>query len=89
MKLTLIIITISILPVIHNWLIKKVLPYRWLVNSILYPFHKRKLKRELRLNHLNKKVDMWFEFQNRWFINYWFGRKLHKIIAEDIERVMN
>jgi len=88
MKLTLIIITLSILPFIHYWLIKKLFAYKWLVNSILYPYHNRMLKKQLRLNHLNKNVDMWFEWQNKWFVNYWFGRKLHKIIADEIERVM-
>ena len=32
-------------------------------------------------------VDMWFEWQNRWFINYWFGRSLMRIIEDRLMKL--
>jgi len=81
------ILTIPSLIVFLHMRIIKWLPYRWLVNSIIYPYHAYLMRKSFRLMSGTKKIDMWYEFQNRWFADYWFGRKLIKILEDDIDRV--
>ena len=87
MKTTLIVLAVIILPslivYIHNKLLKWI-PYRWLVNSIIYPWHRRRLKRKLLISNEKEVVDMWFEWQHKWFIDYWFGRSLMRMVEDSI-----
>lgn len=62
----------------------KYIPYRWVVNSILYPLHRARLKRQLLLNTMTQTIDMWYRFNSKWFAKYWFGRSLLKIIDDRI-----
>ena len=92
MKTTLIVLAIITIPSLivyfHNKALKW-LPYRWFINSILSPIHCRSLKRMLYILPYTKKLDMWHIFNEKWFAKYWFGKKLLRIIENDIDKKHN
>jgi len=81
MKILIILLIWSVVPFIHKYLLKW-LPYRWLIQSIIYPYHRYRLKRRLLLMNENEVINMWFEWRNVWFTRYWFGRSLMKIVED-------
>jgi len=83
MKILIILLIWSVVPVIHKYLLKW-LPYRWLINSIIYPWHKRRLKRQLLISSHSKIIDMWFDFDDKWFSKYWFGMRLKSLINDKL-----
>lgn len=74
---------------LFHGLLLKWLPYRWLVNSALYPIKLWLLKRELLLMNEKELVDMWYDWHHKWFFKYWFGQKLLKVIEDRILELDN
>ena len=70
---------------IHN-LFLKWLPYRWLINSIIYPCHKAKLKRKLSFVNFNGAcmISNQWNTSKHWFDGFWFHRRLTKMINDKV-----
>ena len=83
MKTVLIIITLVLYPVAHHALLKW-LPYRWLVNSLAFPFHWNKLRLVVRIADHSQLVDLWFKLDNNWSSKYWFGSTLINMVANKL-----
>lgn len=68
-----------ILPLWHGLLIKW-LPYRWLINSLLYPYHRWFAR--CRFDRLpdKKQAATKFIINDNWADAFWFGKKLKEYI---------
>lgn len=64
--------------------LKRFIAYRWIINSIIFPYHYKRLKRRLKLSNRAEIVNMWYKFKCLWFADYWFGRKLIRLIEDKI-----
>ncbi len=82
--MTYILLTIAAL-IAHQMLLKWEY-YRWLANSVIYPINKRRIKNKIKRMRFRDLVDYWHEFQlvEYWFKKYWFGKKLMKIIDDEL-----
>jgi hypothetical protein len=79
--LLIILFVLAYIWVLHKALLKW-LPYRWLINSIIFPYNLIKL---IRTEHEDKFViyTNWTVYP-MWFNDYWFGRALIKYLENYI-----
>lgn len=82
------IIVAFILMVIHNFLLMFIW-YRWLINSIIFPYTKYRLKRKIKRSTADEINIMYLnlDMAKRWFDNYWFAKRIKKIISDKVETV--
>ena len=77
----LILLSWLVVPVIHKLLLKWI-PYRWLVNSITYPYLKYKLKRRYEIMTMEERIRAWSDFHimDHWSKGFWFTERLEQYI---------
>lgn len=70
-----------IIPIVHKLLLKWI-PYRWVINSIIYPYTKYKLSRRYELMNKEDRIIAWSDFHlmDHWSKGYWFTERLERHI---------
>lgn len=73
------------MPIAHVLLLRIVV-YRWLINSIIFPYKYFGLKRMLRRTPSSIVVKIWFDTQvsTTWDKKFWFGKKYLKMLEDQI-----
>ena len=73
----LIILSWFVVPIIHRLLLKSV-PYRWLVNSLIYPYTKHQLSKRYELMNIEERQKAYADYvlMDHWAKNYWFTKRL-------------
>jgi hypothetical protein len=64
------------------------MPYRWIVNSIIYPVMFYRIKKKSK----SEKVLIYANWTNKefWFLKFWFGKRIKKYLERYlIENVVN
>lgn len=67
----------------HSYFLKYTL-YRWIINSIIYPYWAHKIRRMNYYQQLALVTD-WIVYP-KWFLNYWFGRALKSYLLRQLEK---
>jgi hypothetical protein len=83
MKILLIVSLVITIPIMHQLLIKW-LPYRWVINSMLYPYHRYFLWRMFRRFTPKQRRDNGTAFVNKanWSKSFWFGRAMDNHVCK-------
>lgn len=79
------ILLLLLVPIAHVLLLKIVI-YRWLINSVIFPYKYFVFKRILRRTPNTLLIKSWYkiEDQNSWDKDFWFGKKYLKMLEDQI-----
>lgn len=87
---TIITLPILLIYALHKSLLK-IIAYRWLINSILFPYQYHRLNRHYRVLSLTNSGDdriakIWhYNNDNKfWSDNFWFAKRYHKLLNKHI-----
>jgi hypothetical protein len=83
MKILVLIVSALLVPIFHNLLLGW-LPYRWLVNSMLYPYHRYFIWRKFRRFTPKQRRNYGTAFVNKanWSKRFWFGRAIDNHVCK-------
>ncbi len=73
----LILLSWILAPICHNLLLKWI-PYRWLINSIAYPYLKYKISKRYELMNKEERQKSYCDYalMDHWAKEYWFTKRL-------------
>ena len=63
--------------------------YKWLYESITYPVNVYRIKKKMKYMMESQKIKYYTDLlvSDKWFKNYWFWRKLERVILKQINIV--